>query len=97
MPKRTDAFDELDGKDLRLLVGLRRHGSISKAAEECGFGQPAATKRLQRIRGKLGFTIIQAENGATKLTEEGELLAKHASRVLRSLSSLQAELGGKSN
>ena len=86
-------LEQLDTRDLRLLVELSSSKSISVAAAACGIGQPAATKRLKRIADNLGLQIVERRQRQTFLTADGVALAKHGERVLRSLQRLQAELG----
>lgn len=86
-------FDALDGSDLRLLVELERHRSINQAARSCGFGQPAASKRLQRMTKALGFEVVKTDGAGTQLTAEGRKVASHGRRVLESLDQLQRDLG----
>lgn len=85
-------FDMLDGSDLRLLVELERQGSINQAARSCGFGQPAASKRLQRIAKTVGFEVVETDGTGTRLTAEGRKIASHGRRVLASVERLHRDL-----
>jgi molybdate transport repressor ModE-like protein len=84
--------DALDPARLRLLVEVRRKGSISAAAEACRMGQPSATKHLQTLEAAVGAKLVERRGRASGLTEAGELVAAHAVRVLDTLESLQEEL-----
>jgi DNA-binding transcriptional LysR family regulator len=46
MPFPDGIVDALDPSRLRLLVEVKRRGSISAAAEVCRMGQSSATKHL---------------------------------------------------
>jgi molybdate transport repressor ModE-like protein len=84
--------DALDPARLRLLVELRRRGSISSAAEACRMGQPSATKHLQTLEAAVGEKLVRRNGRASALTEAGEVVALHAQRVLDTLEGMQEEL-----
>ena len=84
--------DALDPQRLRLLVALRRHGSISAAADACRMGQPSATKHLKTLEAAVGERLVERAGRASRLTEAGEVVAVHAQRVLDTLDGMQEEL-----
>jgi molybdate transport repressor ModE-like protein len=84
--------DALDPQRLRLLVELRRRGSISAAAEACHMGQPSATKHLKTLEAAVGEKLVQRNGRASALTVAGEVVALHAQRVLDTLDGMQQEL-----
>jgi molybdate transport repressor ModE-like protein len=84
--------DALDPSRLRLLVELRRRGSISAAAEACRMGQPSATKHLKTLEAAVGEKLVRRDGRASALTEAGEIVALHAQRVLDTLEGMQEEL-----
>jgi molybdate transport repressor ModE-like protein len=84
--------DALDPSRLRLLVELRRRGSISAAAEACRMGQPSATKHLKTLEAAVGEKLVRRNGRASALTEAGEVVALHAQRVLDTLEGMQEEL-----
>jgi molybdate transport repressor ModE-like protein len=84
--------DALDPRRLRLLVELRRRGSISAAAEACRMGQPSATKHLKTLEAAVGEQLIQRNGRASALTAAGDVVATHAQRVLDTLDGMQEEL-----
>jgi molybdate transport repressor ModE-like protein len=84
--------DALDPQRLRLLVELRRRGSISAAAEACRMGQPSATKHLKTLESAVGDKLVERNGRASRLTEAGEVVAVHAQRVLDTLDGMQEEL-----
>jgi molybdate transport repressor ModE-like protein len=92
MPFPTGIVDALDPGRLRLLVEVRRRGSISGAAEVCGVSQPSATKQLKTLEAALGEKLVERNGRASRLTEAGELVAAHAARVLDTLQGLQEQL-----
>ena len=54
MPFSDGIVDALDPGRLRLLVEVKRRGSISAAADVCRMGQPSATKHLQTTEAAVG-------------------------------------------
>jgi molybdate transport repressor ModE-like protein len=84
--------DALDPSRLRLLVEVGRRGSISAAAEACRIGQPSATKHLKTLEAAVGEKLVERNGRSSQLTEAGEVVAGHASRVLDTLQAMQEEL-----
>jgi molybdate transport repressor ModE-like protein len=84
--------DALDPQRLRLLVELRRRGSISAAAEACRMGQPSATKHLKTLEAAVGERLVQRAGRGSSLTPAGEIVAVHAQRVLDTFEGMHEEL-----
>lgn len=84
--------DALDPQRLRLLVELRRRGSISAAADACRMGQPSATKHLKTLEAATGERLVERDGRGSRLTAAGEVVATHAQRVLDTLEGMHAEL-----
>src|ERR687886_2956866 len=92
MPFPDGIVDALDPSRLRLLVEVKRRGSISAAADVCRMGQPSATKHLQTLEAAVGDKLVERHGRASRLTEAGEVVAAHAQRVLDTLEGMQEEL-----
>jgi molybdate transport repressor ModE-like protein len=92
MPFSDGIVDALDPSRLRLLVEVKRRGSISAAAAACRMGQPSATKHLQTLEAAVGDRLVERHGRASRLTEAGEVVAAHAQRVLDTLEGMQEEL-----
>src|SRR5918992_2163252 len=84
--------DALDPQRLRLIVELRRRGSISAAADACRMGQPSATKHLKTLESAVGEKLVERNGRGSRLTEAGDVVAVHAQRVLDTLDGMQEEL-----
>jgi LysR family transcriptional regulator, low CO2-responsive transcriptional regulator len=84
--------DALEPQRLRLLVELGRRGSISAAAEACRMGQPSATKHLKTLEAAVGERLVERDGRASRLTQAGEVVARHALRVLDTYEGMQGEL-----
>src|SRR5918996_3570180 len=85
-------IEALDPQRLRLLVELRRRGSISAAADACLMGQPSATKHLKTLEAAVGEKLVERNGRASRLTGAGEVVAVHAQRVLDTLDVMQQQL-----
>jgi molybdate transport repressor ModE-like protein len=92
MPFPTGIVDALDPARLRLLVEVDRRGSISAAAEVCQVSQPSATKQLKTLEAALGEQLVERNGRASQLTEAGQIVVGHATRVLDTLQGLEEEL-----
>jgi LysR family transcriptional regulator, low CO2-responsive transcriptional regulator len=92
MPFPTGIVDALDPARLRLLVEVGRRGSISAAAEACRVSQPSATKQLKTLEAALGERLVERNGRASRLTEAGQIVVGHATRVLDTLQGLEEEL-----
>jgi DNA-binding transcriptional LysR family regulator len=73
-------------------VEVGRRGSISAAAEACRIGQPSATKHLKTLEAAVGEKLVERNGRSSQLTEAGEVVAGHASRVLDTLQAMHEEL-----
>jgi molybdate transport repressor ModE-like protein len=92
MPFPDGIVDALEPSRLRLLVEVKRRGSISAAADVCRMGQPSATKHLQTLEAAVGDKLVERHGRASRLTEAGEVVAVHAQRVLDTLEGMHEEL-----
>ena len=55
-------------------------------------GQPSATKHLQTLEAAVGEKLVERRGRASGLTEAGEVVAAHATRVLDELEAMQEQL-----
>jgi molybdate transport repressor ModE-like protein len=95
-PTRAHLQRVVDPLRLRLLLEVDRLGSITRAAEACSISQPAASTHLRTLERVVGHRLCERAGRATRLTDAGRLLARHADLVLSSLDGLQEELAALS-
>lgn len=69
--------------DLDLLLSVESFGSVGKAAQAHSLSQPAASTRISAMERRLGLRLLERSPTGSKLTEEGQLLAKYARNVMR--------------
>ncbi|WP_432849204.1 LysR family transcriptional regulator [Amycolatopsis sp. CA-161197] len=68
--------------DLDLLLSVESHGSVGKAAQAHSLSQSAASIRISAMERRLGLRLLERSPTGSKLTEEGEMLAKYARNVM---------------
>ena len=59
-------------------------GSLSRAAEECNYSQPAVSQILTSLEKELGLTLLHRSHAGVHLTSEGEQLLPFLREVSRS-------------
>jgi molybdate transport repressor ModE-like protein len=75
-----------------LLLEVDRLGSITRAAEACSIGQPTASTHVRTLEAAIGHRLVERAGRATRLTDAGRLLARHAAVVVSALDELEEEL-----
>ena len=69
---------DISGLDLNLLRvfdAVFRHGSVSRASQELGLSQPAASQAVTRLRQVLGDPLFERMHGGVRPTPRAERLA----------------------
>ncbi len=79
-------------KHLRVLAAIQRTGTISAAARELGYSQPAVSQQIALAERMLKTPLLhRARSGAT-LTEAGEILVRTSATVLPQISQALSEI-----
>ncbi len=81
-----------DPRHLRLLQEIARTGSLSAAAAELGFSQPAVSYQLRNLEREVGTVLVVRNGRAARLTPAGETLTAHADRILSSIQTAERSL-----
>ncbi|MGA8113300.1 MAG: LysR family transcriptional regulator [Actinocatenispora sp.] len=81
-----------DPRHLRLLQEIARTGSLSAAAAELGFSQPAVSYQLRSLEREVGTVLVVRNGRVTHLTPAGEALTAHADRILSSIQTAERDL-----
>lgn len=84
-------------RHLQLLQKVAETGSLSAAARELGFSQPAASQQMRALERATRTPILLREPGSTRLTEAGEILLQHAEHILARLSLATKEIAAITN
>jgi molybdate transport repressor ModE-like protein len=82
----------LDVRRLRVLHEVGRCGSFSAAADSLGYTQPAISRQIALLERETGSTLLERRPGGARLTDAGELLARHAESILNRLRDAENEL-----
>lgn len=68
--------------ELRLLVAVADHGSISAAARARLLSQPSASARIRRLERSLGLELLERRSRGAELTDHGRAVTSWARSVL---------------
>lgn len=81
---------------LRLLVELRRLGTMAEVAAATGYGTSAVSKHLAVLEQEVGAKLLAPVGRRVRLTPAGERLVEHAVTILAAVEEARAELRGES-
>src|ERR1700742_1918953 len=87
----------LDVRRLRVLQEVARHGSLSAAAAELGYTQPAVSRQISVLEGEVGVQLLRRLPQGVALTDAGRVLVRHTDQVLASLARAEDELRAHSD
>ena len=82
----------VDVGGLRMLRAIADAGSITGAAATLGVGQPAVSQHVRRLERRLGIALLDRSGRSVRLTEAGEVLARHGATVGAALRAADAEV-----
>jgi DNA-binding transcriptional LysR family regulator len=85
-------MSHLEIKHLRLIVAIARSGNLTRAAYELCLSQPAASKQLAELEGRLGLSLFSRTQKAMILTDAGAELHAQATDILDRVAELEARL-----
>ncbi len=85
---------EIDTRHLMALVAIAKTRSVSRAADELGYGQSAVSQQLAALERIVGVRLVDRGTGPrpVTLTDAGETLLGHATKILERLGCAQADL-----
>ncbi|PIT75267.1 LysR family transcriptional regulator [Limnohabitans sp. B9-3] len=82
----------MDRSDLELVLAVRLHGSLVKAARVLQLAPPVVTKRLSALESHLGVRLFQRTTRRVSPTTEGHALCDRAAELLNRFVALEDEL-----
>src|SRR5262249_45117702 len=68
-------------QEIRYFLALCETLNFTRAAEQCNVSQPALTRAIQHLEGKLGGPLLHRERGNTHLTELGRIMRPYFQQV----------------
>jgi molybdate transport repressor ModE-like protein len=83
---------ELDLHSIKIMRAISDHGTISAAARSLGFSQPAVSQHLRRVEARLGVPLVVRAGRGVRLTEPGQVLARHALTISSALDAASGDL-----
>lgn len=75
----------LQPQQLRVLVAVRDHGSLSQAAVALGFGVPTIAHHLTALERRLRVQLVERHRRGARLTPLGDVLVVEAEQILERL------------
>lgn len=85
---------DLELRTIRILRAIDVEGSITAAAHQLGYSQPAVSQHLQRAETRIGMPLITRLGRSVKLTEAGRMIAAIAPDVLSAVDGVLNRLDG---
>jgi DNA-binding transcriptional LysR family regulator len=85
---------ELSLTGLRVVVEVARTGSFSAAAERLGYTQSAVSRQVAATERAAGTRLFERGARGVRPTAAGEVLLRHAARVLDDVAAADQELAG---
>ena len=82
----------LDSRHIRMFHEVVRSGSYSAAARSLGYTQPAVSQQMRALERTVGTALFTRVGRTLRLTEAGELLARHAVDILGGLAAAQQQV-----
>ncbi len=77
---------------LRTLIHVAELGSLSKAADRLHIAQPALSRQVRLLEEELGVRLFDRHGRGMVVTERGRAVLAHATRVMRELDEIRAEV-----
>ena len=78
-------------RQLKYFLTIAEEGKITAAANKLNISQPPLSNQLKMLENELGVLLFRRNTRSMELTEEGELLRKHAHRLLREYDGIMEE------
>ena len=82
----------IDAAGLRVMRAIADEGSFTLAALSLGYSQPAISQMVRRLEQRTGTVLVERVGRNVRLTEAGQVLARHAVGVLAALDAAEEEV-----
>ena len=86
----------MEWSDLRLFLAIARSGTLGAAARALGVTQPTMGRRLRALESALAQPLFQRTTTGLVLTEEGNILLRHAERIEEEALTIERRLAAQS-
>ncbi len=90
----ADGLVGVEARHLAALQAIAEERSFSRAAERLGYAQSAVSQQIAALERAVGLKLVERPGGPrpVSLTEAGEVVLRHADRLLARLGALRADL-----
>lgn len=82
----------MDIRKLRIFHAVATYGSFTRAAEALPMAQPAVSIAVRKLEQQLDLRLFHRQDKKISLTAEGQVLLRHAERLLSDLQQAQLEM-----
>lgn len=84
----------MNWNDLRYVLTIARHGTLSAAARRLGVDQTTVARRLATAERRLGAKLFDRVTGMMRPTQAGEAALRHAEHIEAEIGRLESTVGG---
>jgi len=77
---------------LRYFAAVARTGNFTRAAEACHVSQPSLSQQIIKLEDEIGSSLFERRRDRAGLTLAGELLLRHATRVLSEIDEVSSSM-----
>src|SRR5688572_15106390 len=81
---------------LHTFAEIVEHGSFTNAANRIHRTQSAVSRRVRRLKERLGCILFELSGRTMRLTGQGEIFYEHARRILRAYRDALTAVNGRS-
>lgn len=85
----------LNWDDLRIMLAIAEHGTLSGAAVRLRISHPTLSRRLRQIERRLGTRLFERTPSSLRLTAAGEDMRQLALRLRDDIAALERRIGGR--
>jgi len=85
----------LNWDDLRIVLAIAEHGTLSGAATRLRISHPTLSRRLRQIERRLGTRLFERTPSSLRLTAPGEDMRQLALRLRDDIAALERRIGGR--
>ena len=78
-------YEVMNLQQFRVLLAVREHGSLTRAAEALRYGVPTVTHHLRGLEAHLGARLVRSDRSGSRLTPIGASFAAEAEQILARL------------
>lgn len=78
-------------RQLRYLLAISEEQNVNRAAKLCFVTQPALTQQIKKLEAELNTSLLIKCGRGIVLSEEGEKLSRHASKLIRKVEAIKQE------